>query len=117
METGIKYVYLAGPMTHGNKRENILKAYEAGNHLMEMGVYPFIPHFTCDFDTCYPRTYEDWMDYDFKWLERCDALIRLEGHSPGADREVEFAKSKGIPVFMSMEQFAITNHWVTTDKR
>ncbi len=58
-----------------------------------------------------PLHYEQWMDFDFGLIENCDALVRisaeheeyLQEYSPGADREVEFASSKGIPVFFSLD--------------
>ena len=40
---------------------------------------------------------------DFVWLRQCHAMIRLEGRSPGADREEEFAIAHGIPVFQHSE--------------
>ena len=55
--------------------------------------------------------YEQWMDFDFSLIEHCDAVVRLNAehgeyfqeHSPGADREVEFALRNDIPVFYGIE--------------
>jgi len=38
------------------------------------------------------------MRSDLAWLEKCDVLIRLPVHSPGADREVRKARQLWIPV-------------------
>lgn len=41
---------------------------------------------------------------------RCDALYRMEGDSPGADREVEFANMHNIPVFFDIDDL---NEWLS----
>ena len=55
----------------------------------------------------HPEDYETWMKLDFIWVESCDALLRLPGESPGADREVKHAITLGIPVFYSMDELLI----------
>ena len=37
-------------------------------------------------------------------LERCDAVLRLEGASKGADEDVRFAKERGLKVYYSLEE-------------
>ncbi len=37
-------------------------------------------------------------------LERCDAVLRLEGESKGADNDVRIAKDRGLPVFFSVDE-------------
>jgi hypothetical protein len=48
-------------------------------------------------------TYEDWLALDFSCISVCDALLRLDGDSKGADREVAYARSLGIPVYLSLD--------------
>jgi hypothetical protein len=36
-------------------------------------------------------------------IERCDAILRLEGASKGADNDVKLAKERGIPVYYRVE--------------
>ncbi len=36
-------------------------------------------------------------------LEKCDAVLRLEGASAGADQDVKIAKEKGLPVYYRLE--------------
>lgn len=36
-------------------------------------------------------------------LERCDAVLRVEGASKGADQDVRLAKERGLPVFTSVD--------------
>ena len=79
--------------------QNVRRAIEAGHALADAGFAPFIPHLTHYWDEMFPREYESWMAMDFAFLSVCDGVLRLEGFSPGADREVAFAKELGIPVF------------------
>lgn len=96
----MKAVYCAGPYGSGDAvAANIRKAIDAGEGVRKLGGYPFIPHLTAAWHAIYPRPYEDWMDYDAEWLLRCDAVLRIPGTSPGADREVALAQSRGIPIF------------------
>ena len=37
-------------------------------------------------------------------LERCDAVLRLEGTSKGADNDVRLARDRGIPVFFNVDE-------------
>src|SRR5689334_7456256 len=37
-------------------------------------------------------------------IERCDAILRLEGESKGADNDVRLAKERGIPVYYHMDE-------------
>ena len=51
----------------------------------------------------FPRPYAFWLKLDLEFLPCCDAVLRLEGESHGADGEVAHAKSIGIPVFDTIE--------------
>ena len=51
----------------------------------------------------HPQPYEAWTALDFAWLEVCDALLRLPGHSPGADAEEAWCQAHGLPVFDSLD--------------
>ena len=62
-------------------------------------VTPLVPHLTMLWNLVAPRGVEFWYDYDIAILARCDALLRIPGFSQGADREVEFAVARGMPVF------------------
>jgi len=48
-------------------------------------------------------TYEDYFEPSQEWLKVSDALFLID-HSPGADREVELAKSLDIPVVTSIAE-------------
>jgi hypothetical protein len=92
-------VYVAGPYSRGNPVRNTARAMEVWFRLLACGLCPFIPHLSLLLELINPLTYEQWMEYDFEVVRRCDALLRIPGESPGADREVEFARSLCIPVF------------------
>lgn len=36
-------------------------------------------------------------------LEKCDAVLRLEGESKGADNDVRIAKEKGLKIYYSLD--------------
>jgi hypothetical protein len=38
------------------------------------------------------------------WLAKCDAVLRITGESPGADREVKEAMRLNIPVYLGIDQ-------------
>lgn len=100
-----RYIYCAGPLsapTSEGVAANVHRAMEIGARLIDAGLRPFIPHLTVYFDRRHPRAYEEWMQYDFDWIERCDALLRIAS-SPGTDREVAHAAAKGIPVYLDVE--------------
>lgn len=97
-------IYIAGPYSRGDIMLNIRYAIDIGNRLFEFGFIPFIPHLTGFWHIMFPHAYEQWMDYDAEWLKSCDAVIRLEGSSSGADKEIQMAESLDIPVFYDVAQ-------------
>lgn len=96
-------VYVAGPYTQGDTALNVRAAVYAGNLLAEFGHFPFIPHLSHFWHMMIPHEDKEfWMTQDIAWLAQCDVLLRLEGESEGADREVEMARVLGLPVFYSV---------------
>ncbi len=101
-------VYIAGPLTNGGQvpgKENVELAIEMGELVLRHGHEPFIPHLYYYWHQLFPHHHNTWMELDLKWLRVCDALIRLPGDSPGADKEVALAEELHIPVFFSLEEF------------
>ena len=43
-----------------------------------------------------------------KLLEKCDAVLRLEGESTGADNDVRIAKERGLPVYYRLEDIPVS---------
>lgn len=96
-------IYVAGPITVGPHPLNIRNGIDVGKTLRELGMIPFIPMVDFLYMVVYPHTtWEENLDYDEQIILRCDALLRIPGESKGADREVEFARSNGIPVFFDI---------------
>ena len=40
-------------------------------------------------------------------LERCDAVLRIEGESKGADEDLRLARERGLQVYWRMEDVAV----------
>lgn len=108
-----KLVYVAGPMSVGDKALNIRNGIFAANELLDAGIATFTPHLSHFQHMIAPRDYESWLALDFAVIRRCDALLRLPGYSEGADREVAFANEIGVPVFHSVEEIIDTFGKVT----
>lgn len=98
-------VYIAGPISKGNHAKNMRVAIFAADAVFKHGHYPYVPHLDFLWEVVAPNAYEDRLRLDHEWLKVCDALIRLAGDSPGADREVKWAEEIGIPIYWGVEQF------------
>ena len=93
-----KSVYLASPYTIGDKVHNVYRHIRAMNQLLDAGYMVFAPLLSHFANEIHRRGYEDWLELDLYFLQKCDYVCRLSGESPGADREVALAHEKGIPV-------------------
>ncbi len=97
--------YIAGPFTSEQPEQvslNVQRAEEAGLAILRKGHYVVIPHtMTAGLDGLLP--YETFMDLSLELVRRCDWLLFL-GHSPGADRELALAETRGMAVFYSVEE-------------
>ncbi|MFW5847682.1 MAG: DUF4406 domain-containing protein [bacterium] len=101
----MKKVYIASPYTYGDVGENVKRQIDAAETLISEGYAPYVPIYYHFQHIAHPHGYETWMKLCFEWVKTCDALVRLEGLSKGADREVELAKENNIPVFYSLYEF------------
>ena len=104
-----KYVYIAGPYSKPDPVVNTRNTILVANHLVEVGFVPFVPHLTLLWHMVSPQDINFWYSYDNEWLEKCDALFRLDGDSPGADKEVQLAHKLGIPVFWSVSELLLAS--------
>lgn len=95
-------IYIAGPYTKGDVGQNVRTAIMDGDYVSRLGHFPFIPHLTHFWHLVLPHEYQFWLDQDIEWLKICDAVLRLDGESAGADKEVELAKSLGKPIYYSV---------------
>jgi len=97
-------VYIASPYTIGDVAVNVKTQIDCANELMNLGFAPFVPLYSHFQHMVHPRPYQDWIKLDNEWVLACDAVLRLEGQSSGADGEVKLAKENNIPVFYSIDQ-------------
>lgn len=99
----MKRVYIAGPFGAREGREDRVKAaIDVADEIRRAGLFPFVPHLYAHWEAAHPHDYECWMRLCFAWLPQCEAVFRMDGDSPGADREVALAYSLNIPVFLTM---------------
>jgi hypothetical protein len=99
----VPLIYVSGPLTTGHTPTNIRNALETAYMLMTSGYSVIVPHEKALLmEALYPMSYVEWLRYDFKCLLACDAVYRISGESRGADLEVQFAESRGIPVFSQL---------------
>lgn len=98
--------YVAGPIGANDdaRAGKITAALDAGVELLRLGFAPFVPHLwaAANLNADGVASYEQWMDYDFAWLQQCQMVLRIPGDSPGADREVAEAQRLGLPVVYSV---------------
>ena len=97
-------IYISAPYTKGDVAVNVNRVIHIANRIMDMGHIPYVPHLTHFWHIITPRPYHDWMQIDLALLGRCDALLRLDGESHGADLEVAAAQKLGIPIYYSWEE-------------
>ena len=98
-------VYVAGPISIGDVRENIERGIRMGETLSVLGYAPFVPHYDLLWDkesVAGTLNYEVYLERDFSFITTCQALLRLDGESKGADREVAWAHAVGVPVFYTL---------------
>ena len=99
------HVYIAGPYTTPDPITNARKAMKIGEAVMILGHTPFVPHLNVIWDFVTPMPYDTWLDWDIKWLSKCDAMLRIPGESPGADIEEAYCVDNGIPVYHGIDEF------------
>lgn len=100
MNVRLPIVYIAGPITKPDPIANTNEAVLISDDLYSQGIcVPLIPHMNLVWHLIKPHPNAYWYEYDLHLLRRCDALLRLEGESVGAELEIKVAESIGLPVF------------------
>ena len=110
-------VYIAGPISKGDRQANYDQAVAACYELIRAGIAVYCPHlFMMTHIDNVPREETDpehlkkLMINDFEWIKVCDVMLRLPGESVGADEEVAYAESLGIPIFNSTAEVVRAIH-------
>lgn len=105
IKVGAPHIYVAHPMGKSEVMPaNCERAIAFADKVYALGAVPFIPALTVGWHQLFPKDYEAWMALDFAIIARSDALVRVPGESPGADREVAFAKQHGVPVLLTLDE-------------
>lgn len=95
-------VFLAGPVMGGGDVEqqiHIRNALLDADRIREAGFLPYVPHLCIFWDLVSPHERDYWLRMAKDWLLHAGALVRRPGLSVGADVEVEWAKSIGLPIY------------------
>lgn len=100
-------IYIASPYTLGDVAENVARAMRTWHELWQLGFAPICPLWSHFQQLLTPLKHADWLEYDLNIVAMCDAVLRLDGESVGADREVRFANEYGIPVVYSIEDLLL----------
>ena len=104
-------VYVAGKYSDDNVLDvlkNMRKGIKKSAKLFELGYAPFCPwidyHYVLSSDAPDAITVQDFYDYSIEWLKKSDAVLVLQDweDSHGTVKEVEMARSLGIPIFLSV---------------
>lgn len=111
-------IYVAGPYTAPDPVANTRRAIEVGERIERIGADVFIPHLSLLWALVSPAPYERWCERDNAVLDRCDALFRMRGESPGADAETLRASERRIPVIYenqddTMDLKVFVNKWTS----
>lgn len=91
-------LYVAGPFSADPVISTRIALVTATAIYERTEFVPVVPHLTFFWHLVTPMPYESWLDIDLTVLERCHAITRLPGESPGADREVAHALKLGLPL-------------------
>lgn len=95
-------IYIASPYTKGDVAQNVKRAIDVADKLLEMGHIPYVPHLTHFWHIISPKPWKTWIQIDNTFLACCDALLRLDGDSKGSDMEVHLAMELKIPVYYKL---------------
>lgn len=90
---------------------------QVADELVRLGYAPIVPQLSVLWEMISGhKTHEEWLDMDFSFVRVCKALCRIPGASKGADKEVQFAHSIEVPVFLCPEKTPVQmaqdfHHW------
>lgn len=112
-------VYVAGPYCptgcslHSASKiaqQNVDKAIEAGNRIIEKGHFVFIPHLSHFVHIHYSckKDYDGWWyEEDNTFLEHWANAFLYLGSSKGADSELKLAKERNLRIFYSINDVPV----------
>lgn len=101
----MKVAYIAGPVRAATKRQvwlNTKAAAEVGITVARFGYAVIVPHTNSRLPELLGNLGDEyWLAMDLEVLRRCDLVVLVPGwrSSVGTQKEVELARSLGIPVY------------------
>ena len=95
-------IYIASPYSIGDPLENVRRQIDACEELSNLGHLPIWPLSSHYWHEIYQHDWQFWMKMDMQLLALCDAVLRLNGESVGADCEVDEANRLGITVYYNI---------------
>jgi hypothetical protein len=103
-------VYIFGPYRAATPSEildNIRNAEFVARELARNGVDFVCPHLNARLFDGVVEDDQFWLDMDINIMRRCDCLVGVKGweNSEGSKVEIVIAKSLGMPVYLSCEEF------------
>lgn len=100
-------IYLAGALWELDPMANAHHMMKIWDGLRSLGIASFCPHWALFQHVAAPRTRREWLAFDLAVLDHCDAVLRCDGTSGGADLAVERAVELGLPVFRSLTDLLV----------
>jgi hypothetical protein len=112
-------VYLSGPLTGGDQRQNVRVAMAEGAKLRDAGWAVLIPHLNWFFEMTHPCAEEVCLEMDFSWVAAADLVLRIPGLSHGGDREVLLARDLKVEVYEGtvddfLNKWPSASHWASS---
>lgn len=100
-------VYLAGPLTAKGDHtvaDHVKAATTTYFYLIDAHIPAFCPHLGALAPEAFLIDYEKWLLYDFTIIDRSTHMLMLPGweESSGAIREHEYARSRSLPIALSL---------------
>lgn len=108
-------ILIAGPYRSGTDGDpvriaaNLARLEEAAAPIYRLGHVPMIGEWAAlptlrGMDEHEVGSSDVMYETAFRLLQHCDAVLRLEGDSVGADKDVEIARELGLSVYTSIDQ-------------
>ncbi|PRB57247.1 DUF4406 domain-containing protein [Microbacterium sp. MYb45] len=108
-------ILIAGPYRSGTGgdpqliAQNLARLEEVSGPIFRLGHVPMIGEWAAlpilrTLDAAEAGEGDVMYETAYRLLQHCDAVLRLPGESSGADKDVEIAKERGLPVYRSLEE-------------
>ena len=108
-------ILIAGPYRSGTNGDpaliarNLARLEEASGPIFRLGHVPMIGEWVAlpilgTLDAADVADGDVMYETARRLLQHCDAVLRLPGESSGADKDVEIAQERGLPVYRSLAE-------------